>query len=87
MIFRFGTAVRVGLWSRLKGLVSERVVFKMTEIRPDCAYYILLSKLNQMMQEGLLYRQTNLAGTGIWGAGLKRSASDGSINKMDYARP
>ena len=67
MVFRFGTAVRVGLWSRLKGLVSERVVFKMTEIRPDCAYYILLIKLNQMMQEGLLYRQPDMTETIIMG--------------------
>ena len=52
MVFRFGTAVRVGLWSRLKGLVSERVVFKMTEIRSECAYYMLLIQLNQMMQDG-----------------------------------
>jgi hypothetical protein len=51
---------RLGLWSRLKGLVSERVDFKMTEIRPDWAYYILLSQLNQMMQEGLLYRQPDM---------------------------
>jgi hypothetical protein len=38
-----------------------------TEIRPDWAYYILLSKLNQMMQEGLLYRQPDMAETGMMG--------------------